>query len=148
MLVPWKKSYDKPRQCIKKERYHFSDKAPYSQSYGFFPVVMYGYEIWTIKEAEHWRIDAFELWCCRKLLRIPWTARRSNQSILKEINPEYSLGLMRSWSPNTLTTLCKESTHWKRSWWWERLRAGEEGDNRRWDGWMASPTQWTIQSSV
>ena len=61
----------------------------------FFPVVMYGYEHWTIKKAEHRRIDAFELWCWRRLLRVPWTARRSNQSILKEISPEYSLeGLM------------------------------------------------------
>ena len=60
-----------------------------------FPVVMYGYESWTIKKAEHWRIDAFELWCWRRLLRVPWTARRLNQSILKEINPEYSSeGLM------------------------------------------------------
>ena len=60
-----------------------------------FPVVMYGYENWTIKKAEYWRIDAFELWCWRRLLRVPWTARRPNQSILKEINPEYSLeGLM------------------------------------------------------
>ena len=61
----------------------------------FFPLVMYGCESWTIKKAEHWRIDAFELWCWKRLLRVPWTARRSNQSILKEINPEYSLkGLM------------------------------------------------------
>ena len=60
-----------------------------------FPVVMYGCERWTIKKAEHWRIDAFELWCWRRLLRVPWTARKSNQSILKEISPEYSLaGLM------------------------------------------------------
>ena len=56
-----------------------------------FPVIMYGYESWTIKKAEQWRIDAFELWCWRRLLRVPWTARRSNQSILKEINSEYSL---------------------------------------------------------
>ena len=70
-------------------------KGPYSQRYGF-PVVMYGYESWTIKKAEHQRIDAFELWCWRKLLRVPWTARRSNQLILKEISPEYSLeGLMQ-----------------------------------------------------
>ena len=60
-----------------------------------FPVVMYGYESWTIKKAEHRRTDAFELWCCRRLLRVPWTARKSNQSILKKISPEYSLeGLM------------------------------------------------------
>ena len=91
MLAPWKKSYDKPRQHIKKQRHYFANKGPSSQSYGFFPVVMYGCESWTIKKAEHQRIDAFELWCWRRLLRVPWTARRSNQSILKEISPEYSL---------------------------------------------------------
>ena len=94
MLAPWQKSYDKPRQRIKKQRHHLADKGPSSQSYGFL-VVMYGCESWTIKKAEHRRIDAFELCCWRRLLRVPWTARRSNQSILKEINPEYSLeGLM------------------------------------------------------
>ena len=90
MLTPWKKSYDQPRQHVKKQRYPFADKGPSSQSYGF-PVVMYGYENWTIKKVESQRIDAFELWCWRRLLRVPWTARRSNQSILKEISPEYSL---------------------------------------------------------
>ena len=90
----WKKSYDQPRQHIKKQRHYFVDKGLSSLSY-LFPVVMYGCEIWTIKKAEHQRIDAFELWCWRNLLRVPWTARRSNQSILKEISPEYSLeGLM------------------------------------------------------
>ena len=90
MPAPWKKSYDKPRQHIKKQRHYFADKGTYSQSYGF-PVVMYGCESWTIKKAEHQRIDALELWCWRRLLRVPWTARRSNQSTLKEISPEYSL---------------------------------------------------------
>jgi len=85
-LAPWKKSYEQPRQHIKKQRHYFADKGPSSQSYDF-PVVMYGYEIWTIKKAEHRRVDAFELWCWRRLLRVPWTARRSNQSILKEISP-------------------------------------------------------------
>ena len=103
-----------------------------------FPLVMSGCESWTIKKAEHWRIDAFELWCWRRLLRIPWTAWRSNQSILKEISPEYSLeGLMGK------ATWCKELTHLKRPWCWERLKAGGEGDDKGWDGWMASPTQWT-----
>ena len=107
------------------------------------PVVMYGCESWTIKKAERWRINAFELWCWRRLLRVPRIARRSNQSILKEINPEYWLeGLMWSLSSNTLTIWHEEPTHWKRPWCWERLRVGE-GDNRGWDGWMASPTQWT-----
>ena len=109
-----------------------------------FPVVMYGYESWIVKKAEHWRIDAFELWCWRRLLRVPWTARRSNQSILKEISPEYSLeGLMLKLNSNTLVTRCKEPTHWKRPWCWERLKAGREGYDREWDGWMASSTQWT-----
>ena len=94
MLASWKKSYDQPRQHIKKQRHYFANKGPSSQSYGF-SVVMYGYENWPIKKAEHWRIDAFELWCWRRLLRVPSTARRSKQSILKEISPEYSLeGLM------------------------------------------------------
>ena len=76
------------------QKHYFANKSPSSQSYGF-PVVMYGCETWTIKKAEHWRIDAFELWCWRRLLRVSWTARRYNQRILKEINPEYSLeGLM------------------------------------------------------
>ena len=109
-----------------------------------FPVVMYGCENWTIKKAECRIIDSFELWCWRRLLRVPWTARRSNQSILKEISPEYSLeGLNWSWNSNTLATLCEEPTLLKRPWCWERLKAREEGDNRGWDGWMASLTQWT-----
>ena len=92
--APWKNSYDKPRQHIKKHRHYFADKGPSSQSYGF-PVVMYGSESWTMKKAERRRIDAFQLWCWRRLLRVPWTAKRSNQSILKEISPEYSLEGLR-----------------------------------------------------
>ena len=108
-----------------------------------FPVVMYGCESWTIKKAERWRIDAFELWCWRRLLRVLWTARRSNQSILKEISPGCSLeDWYWSWNFSILATSCKELTHLKRPWYWERLRAGE-GDDREWDGWMASVTQWT-----
>ena len=107
-------------------------------------MVMYGCESWTIKKAESQRIDAFELQCWRRLLRVPCTARRSNQSILKEISPEYSLeGLCWSWNSNTLATWCEELTHWKRLRCWERLRAGGEGVDRGSDGWMASPTQWT-----
>ena len=105
-----------------------------------FPVVMYGCERWTIKQPEYWRIDAFELWCWRWLLRVPWTARRSNQSILKEIGPEYSLeGPMLKLKLQYLATWCEELSHWKRPRCWERLKAGGEGDNRGWDGWMASP---------
>ena len=96
MLAPWKKSYDKPRQFIKKQRHYFADKVMVLLVKAVvFPVVVYVCESWTVKKAEHRRIDAFELWCWRRLLRVLWTARRSNQSILKEISPEYSLeGLM------------------------------------------------------
>ena len=93
-LLLERKVNDQPRQHIKKQRHYFANKGPPSQAM-VFPVVMYGCESWTIKKAEHWRLDAFELWCWRRLLRVPWTARRSNQSILKEISPQYSLeGLM------------------------------------------------------
>ena len=105
-----------------------------------FPVVMYGCESWTIKKAEHWSIDALELWWWRRLLRVPWTARRWNQSILKEISSKYSLeGLMLKLNLQYFGQLM---THWKRPWFWERLKAGGEGNDRGWDGWMASPTQW------
>ena len=94
MLAPGKKSHDKPGQRIKKQYITLLTKVHRVKAV-LFPVVIYGYENWTIKKAEHQRIDAFELWCWKRLLRVPWTARRSNQSILKEISPEYSLeGLM------------------------------------------------------
>ena len=92
-----------------------------------FPVVMFGCESWTIKKAEHRRIDAFELWNWR-LLRVPWTARRYNQSILKEISPKYSLeDWCWSWSSSTLATWCEELTHLKRLWCWEDWRREEKG---------------------
>ena len=102
-----------------------------------FPVVVYGCESWTINKAERQRIDAFELWCSRRLLRVPWTARRSSQSNIHWKNWCWS------WNFNTLATWCKELTLWKRPWCWERLKAGGEGDDREWDGWMVSPTWWT-----
>ena len=86
--TPWKESYDQPRQHIQKQRHYFANKGPSSR---VFPVLMYGCESWTVKKAEHRRIDASELWCWRRLLRVPWTARRSTQSILKEITPGCSL---------------------------------------------------------
>ena len=94
MLAPWRKTMTNLDSILKKERHNFADKGSSSQSSGF-PVVMYGCESWTIKKAECQRIHSFEPWCWRRLLRIPWTARRSNQSILNDISPEYSLeGLM------------------------------------------------------
>ena len=101
-----------------------------------FPVVMYGCESWTIKKAEHQIMDALELWCWRRLLRVSWTARKSNQSIIKEISPEYSLeGLMLKLKLQYFGYLMQELTHWKTPRCWERLRAGEEG-KRGWDSWM------------
>ena len=109
-----------------------------------FQVVMYRCESWTIKNAEHWRIDAFKLWCWRRRLRVSWNSRRSNQSMLKKISPKYSLGgLMLKLKLQYLATSCEELTHWKRHWCWERLKVGGEGDDRGWDSLMASPTQWT-----
>ena len=137
MLASWKKSYDQPRQHLKRQRHYFLNKDLSSQGYAFFPVVMYGCETWrTIRKAEHLRIDSFELRCWRRLLRVPWTARRSNQSILKEISPEYSLeGLMLKLKLQYFGHLCEELTHWKRPWCWERFRAGgEEDDRMRWLG--------------
>ena len=99
-----------------------------------FPLVMYGCESWTTKKAECWRTDAFELWCWR-LLRVPWTARRSVLNIHRK-------DWCWSWNFNTLATWCEELTHWKRPWCWEWLKVGVEGNDRGWDGWMASPTQW------
>ena len=108
-----------------------------------FPEVVYGCESWSIKKAECQIIDSFELWFWRKLLRVPWTARRSNQFILK-ISPDINLkDWCWSWNSNPLATWCEELTHWKRPWSWERLKAGGKGADRGWDGWMASPTQWT-----
>ena len=132
------KSYDKPGSILKSRDIILPTKV-YLVKAEVFLVVTYGCESWTIKKAECQRIDAFELWCWRRLfLRVPRTARRLNQSILKEISLEYSLeGLMLKLQ--YFATWCEELTHWKRPWCWERLKAGGEGDNRGWDGWIASP---------
>ena len=111
--APWKKSYDQPRQHIQKQRHYFTDKV-HLVKVMLFPVVKYGCESWTVKKAECQRMDAFELWCWGRP-RVPWTARRSNQSILKEINPEYSLeGLMlRLKLQYSGHLMQKELSHWK-----------------------------------
>ena len=109
-----------------------------------FPVVMYGSKTWTIKKAEHWWNDAFELWCWRRLLRVPWTARRSNQSILKEISPGCSLeGLILKLKLQYFGHLMQRTDSLEKSWCWERLKVGGKGNDRGWDGWMASLTPWT-----
>ena len=144
MLTPWKESYDQPRQHIKSRDIILSTKVHLVKAM-VFPVVIYGCESWTVKKAERWRIDAFELWCWRRLLRVPWTARRCNQSILNSANQSWifigrtdvELETPILWPPDL------KNWHWKRSWCWERLKAGGDGDNRGWDGWMASLTRWT-----
>ena len=109
-----------------------------------FPVVMYGCKSWTIKKAEGWRNDAFELWCWRRLLRVPWTARRSNQSILKEISPGCSLeGLMLKMKLQNSGHHMQRADSFEKTPMLGKIEAGGEGDDRGWDGWMASPTQWT-----
>ena len=102
--------------------------------------------MWELDYKEIWapKIDAFELWCWRRLLRVPWTSRRSNQSILSEISLNiHWKDWCLSWNSNTLATWCEELTHLKRPWCWERVKVGRERDDKGWDGWMASPTSWT-----
>ena len=132
MLAPWKKSYDQPRQSIKKQRCYFADKSLSSQSYGFSSSHV---QMWELNHKEGWtqKIDAFELWCWRRLLRIPWTTRRSNQSILKEINPKCSLdGLMLKlklqnfvhlmWKANSLEKILMLAKTEVGEVWWQKIR--------------------------
>ena len=144
LLPAEQESYDKSRWHIKKQRHHFANKRPSSQSYGFSSI-MYGCESWAINEAEHRRIDAFELVVLEKtvVLRIPWTARRSSLSQRISVLNIHWKDWWWSWNSNTLATWCKKLIHLKRPWCWERLKAGGKGDDWVWDGWMASPTQWT-----
>ena len=125
------------------QRHYFANTGPSSQGYDFSSSHE-RCESWTVKKAECRRIDAFELWCWRRLLRVPWTARRSNQPILKEISPGCSLeGLMLKLKLQYFGHLMEELTHWKRLWCWEGLGAGGEGDHKGWGSWMTSPNQWT-----
>ena len=127
---------------ILKSRHYFASKSLSSQSYGFSS--SHVCESWTIKKAKHRRTDVFEPWCWRRLLGVPWTARRSNLSILKGISPEYSLeGLMMKLKLQYFGHLMWRTDSLERPWCWERLKAGGEGDDRGWDGWMATLTQWT-----
>ena len=128
MLAPRKKSYDYPTQHIKKQSHYLPTKVCLFKAL-LFPVVMYGCEIWAIKKVECQRIAALELWCWRRLLRVLWTARRSNQTILKEISPEYSLEelMLKLKLQYFCQYWCKVLTPWKRLWCWERLKVGGEG---------------------
>ena len=134
MLTPWKESYDQPRQRIEEQSRDIAllTKVCIAKAM-IFLVVMDGCENWTIKKAERQRIDDFELWCWRRLLRVPWTAR-SNQSILKEISPGCSLeGLMLKLKLQYFGHLMWRADSLKRPWLWERLKAGGEGDDRGWN---------------
>ena len=127
---PLEKSYNQPRESIRKQRHYFANKILHVKAM-VFPVVMYGCESWTIKRAECRRLDAFELWCWRRLLRVPWTARRSKQSILKEIfSPEYSLqGLILKLKFQYFGHQMQRTNSLDRPWCWERLKAkGERSD--------------------
>ena len=142
MIASWQENNDKLDRVLKSRDITLPTKIHIFKPMAF-PVVTYGCKSWTIKKTECQRIDAFELWCWRRLLKVPWTARRSSQSILKEINLEYSLEeLMLSWSSSNLVIWREQMTHWKSPWYWERLRAEREERIRGWAGWMASLTQW------
>ena len=133
MVTPWKESYDKPRQHIKKQRHHLANKSPYSQSVDF-PVATYGFASWTIKKAECQRIDVFELWCWRRLLRVSCRTRTSNQSTPEESNTEYSLeglklklklqyfGHLRRTTDSLEKTLMLGKIEGKKSRGWPRMR--------------------------
>ena len=136
-------NYNQPRQHIKNQRHYFAKIKVHIVKAMVFPVVMYGCECWTIKKAERQRTDAFELWCWRRLLRVPRTAKRSNHDWFPKGNqPWIFIGRTHA-EAEALATWCKELTHWKRLWCCRILKEGREGDDRGWHGWMASLTQRT-----
>ena len=143
MLAPWKKSYDKPRQHIKKQSHYFTNKGLSRQSYGFSSSHVW---MWELDYKESWALKNLCFWTVigRKLFQVPWTARKSSQSILRKsvLNIHWK-DWWWSWNSNTLANWCEELIDLKRPWCWERLKAGGEGDDKGWDGWMVSPTQWT-----
>ena len=148
MLTPWKESYDQPRQHIKKQRHYFANKGPSSRGYGFSSSHVWMWDVWM------WDLDYKESWVLKKWCFWTVVLERTLESPLdcREIQPVHPKR-NQPWmftgrtdaeaeTPKTLATWCKDLTHLKRLC-WERLRSGREGNNRDWDGWMASPTQWT-----
>ena len=142
-IAPWKKSYDQPRQHIKKQRHYFTNKGLSSQSYGFSSSHVW---MWELDYKENW---ALKNWCFWTVLLEKTLQSPLNCKEVQPVNPKgnqswiFLEGLMVKLKLQYLGTWCKELTHWKRPWCWERLKAGVEGDDRGWDGWMASLTQWT-----
>ena len=142
MLSPWKKIYNQPRQRIKKQRHQFADKVLDSQSHSFFSRHVQMWE--TIKKAKCRRTDAFELWCWRRLLRVPWSARRSNQSIPKELNPEYLFeGLMLKPKLQYFGYLMGRADSLEKPLMLAKVEGRRKGGDRGWNGCVASSTQWT-----
>ena len=130
-LAAWKKNCDQPRQHIKKQRHYFANKVHLVKAM-VFPVVMYGCESWTIKKDERQRIDAFELWCWRRLLRVPLTARRSNWSILKEVSPKYSLeGLMLKLKLQYFGDLMQRTDSFEKTLMLGKIEGGRQGQQRK-----------------
>ena len=143
MLALWKKRYDQPRQHIKSRDITLPTKVHLIKAM-VFPVVMYGRESWTIKKAECRKTDAFELWCWRRLLKVSWTARRSNQSILKEISPEYSLqGLMLKLKRQYFGNLMGRTDSLENTLILGMIEGRRRRSDRGWDGWITPPTWWT-----
>ena len=140
MFSPWKKSYDKTREHIKKQRHYFTTKVRKVKAM-VFPTALCGCESWTIKNTDRQRNDVFELWCWRRLLRVPWTAKRSNQSILKEISPEYSLeGMILKrwpirWPPDANNWLIRKDPDAEKDWRQEEKRT-KEGEMVGWHHWL------------
>ena len=133
-LASWKENYDKHRQHIKNQRHHFANKSLYIQNMAF-PIVIYRWESWTIKKAECQIIDAFEMWYWRRLLRVSWTARRSNQFILRKSTPNiHWKDWCWNWSSNNLSTCCEEQTYWKNILILGKVKGKGEGGGRGWDG--------------
>ena len=135
MLAPWKKSYEQLRQHIKKQIRYFPDKGPSSQGYCFSSSHVW---MWELDYKESWVLKKWCIWTVvlEKTLESPLDCKEIKPVILKEISPEYSLEDWWSWSSSTLAAWCKELTHWKRPWCWERLKTGGEGDDRGQDGWV------------
>ena len=143
MLAPWKESYDQTKQHIKKQRHYFAKKGPSCQSYGFSSSHVWVWEL-DYNKAECRRSDAFELCCWRRLLRVLWTAKKSNQSILKEISPEYSLeGLILTLKLQYLGHPMQRVDAFEKTLMLGKTEDRRRRDDRGWDGWMVSPTQWT-----
>ena len=149
MLAPWKKSYDQPRQHIKKQRHYFANKGLSSQSYGFSSSYVW---MWELDHKESWALKNWCFWTVvlEKTLESPLDCKeiqpvhpKGDQSWVFIGGTEAEAPTLQSVYSNTLSTWRKEPTHWKRPWCWERLKAGGEGDDRDWGGWMASPMWWT-----